>query len=159
MPAHKPTVSPCAPAAPSGAPSDRGQLLVFDDITYDRLASLPLAAQELPCSLCSVAFAGDDTPYYALGTAIVKPEEYEPSKGRLLLLAYRCGAVFCVCVCGGGRGGRDLVLLRRLRQLGCRIGPGAAPPSLAPPTPAPPRTSNTRPLLLPPKGQRQAGGC
>lgn len=77
------------PSAPSGAAADRGQLLVFDDATFDRVASYPLAAQELPCSLCSVVFAGDDTPYYALGTAVVKPEEYEPSKGRIVLLAYR----------------------------------------------------------------------
>ena len=82
--------SPLLPyAAPSGAAADRGQLLVFDDATFDRVAAFPLAAQELPCSLTSVVFAGDDTPYYALGTAVVKPEEYEPSKGRLLLLAYR----------------------------------------------------------------------
>ena len=66
-------------------------MLVFDDITFDRVASYQLAAQELACSLTSVVFAGDDTPYYAVGTAIVKPEEYEPQKGRLLLLAYRCG--------------------------------------------------------------------
>ncbi len=113
--------------APCGAPQDRGQLIVFDDATFDRLAAHPLAAQELACSLTSVKFAGgwgvgggclldemmtrdgagggvptsttsnrphippkgDDTSYYALGTAVVKPEEYEPTKGRLVLLAYR----------------------------------------------------------------------
>ncbi|KAI8467206.1 MAG: mono-functional DNA-alkylating methyl methanesulfonate N-term-domain-containing protein [Monoraphidium minutum] len=77
--------------SPSGGAADRGQLLVFDDATYDRLAAYPLAAQELACSLASVSFAGDDTAYYALGTAVVKPEEYEPSKGRIVLLAYRGG--------------------------------------------------------------------
>jgi DNA damage-binding protein 1 len=79
------------PPAPSGAPQDRGQLLVFDDATFDRLASFALGPCELACSLTSVCFGADDpTHYYALGTAYVKPEEYEPSKGRLLLLAYRC---------------------------------------------------------------------
>ena len=76
-------------------------MLVFDDITFDRIASYQLAAQELACSLTSVVFAGDDTPYYAVGTAIVKPEEYEPQKGRLLLLAYRWGED------GPGAGGRE----------------------------------------------------
>jgi len=83
--AHTTTRTP----APSGAPQDRGQLIVFDDVAFDRVAAYPLNAQELACSLTSVTFAGDDTPYYALGTAVVKPEEYEPSKGRLVLLAYR----------------------------------------------------------------------
>jgi hypothetical protein len=72
---------------------------VFDSDTFERLAALQLAPQELACSLASVAFAagdGDGAPahhFYALGTAIVRPEEYEPSKGRLLLLAYRYGVV------------------------------------------------------------------
>lgn len=82
---------PLITSAPTGAASDRGQLLVFDDTTFDLMASHALGAQELPCSLTSVTFSGDDTPYYALGTAFVKPEEYEPSKGRLLLFAYRWG--------------------------------------------------------------------
>lgn len=67
-------------------------MIVFDDVSFDRVASYPLGAQELACSLTSVTFAGDDTPYYALGTALVKPDEYEPSKGRLVLLAYRWAA-------------------------------------------------------------------
>ena len=64
---------------------------MFDDVTFDRVSSYKQGAHDLHSSLASVTFAGDDTPYYALGTAYVKPEEYEPSKGRILLLAYRCG--------------------------------------------------------------------
>jgi hypothetical protein len=81
-------------------------VIVFDDATFDRLATYGLGPQELACSLTSVLFAGDDTPYYALGTAIVKPEEYEPSKGRLVLLAYRwagLGQIRCL-----GPGAEDL---------------------------------------------------
>lgn len=32
---------------------------------------------------------GDKSQYYVVGTAIVKPEEYEPTKGRILVLQYR----------------------------------------------------------------------
>jgi DNA damage-binding protein 1 len=41
------------------------------------------------CSIASVAF-GDpsSSPCYVVGTAFYKPEEAEPSKGRIILLQY-----------------------------------------------------------------------
>jgi hypothetical protein len=97
-------------------------VLVFDDATFDRVAAHQLAAQELPCSLTSVVFSGDDTPYYAVGTAIVKPEEYEPQKGRLLLLAYRRGRG----AGGGGRGREGNAAPRGARR---QARPASAPPT------------------------------
>lgn len=55
------------------------------------LALSPLQPQELVNSIASVTFgdpAAGSGPYYVVGTAFVRPGEFEPTKGRLVVLQY-----------------------------------------------------------------------
>ncbi|MEW5313036.1 MAG: hypothetical protein WDW38_004630 [Sanguina aurantia] len=74
-----------------------GYLRILDDVTFDTVASFPLEPLEMPCSISSASFADDPSSYYVVGTAIVSPQEVEPSKGRILVLSYSAGQVTLVC--------------------------------------------------------------
>lgn len=58
---------------------------------YCPLAPSPPQPQELVNSIASVTFgdpAAGSGPYYVVGTAFVRPGEFEPTKGRLVVLQY-----------------------------------------------------------------------
>ena len=76
-----------APTAAAAATPPPDAVRLFDDSGFAPLDRLALDPAEVACSLTSLTFAGDPTPYYALGTAVTLPDEAEPSKGRILVLA------------------------------------------------------------------------
>ncbi|WIA28318.1 hypothetical protein OEZ86_010868 [Tetradesmus obliquus] len=114
------TISTPAGANPSDI--GRSYLRVFSDSSFDLLASHQLGAQEIPTAITSMAFgssssstaaaaaaadkpegaaavaggggsSSEETPaYYIVGTAVIKPNEVEPSKGHILLLHYAPGS-------------------------------------------------------------------
>ncbi len=55
-------------------------LHLLDDQTMEETDLFRLDPQESACSLCTVTFTDDPTPYFAVGTAYVNPEESEPSR-------------------------------------------------------------------------------
>ncbi|KAF6263102.1 mono-functional DNA-alkylating methyl methanesulfonate N-term-domain-containing protein, partial [Scenedesmus sp. NREL 46B-D3] len=96
----------------------RSHLRVFSDSSFDLLASYQLGSQEIPTAITSMAFGSgsaadkpdgaaaggaagasssgsgsEDSPaYYIVGTAVIRPNEVEPSKGHILLLSYTPGS-------------------------------------------------------------------
>uniref|UniRef100_A0A383VG15 DNA damage-binding protein 1 n=1 Tax=Tetradesmus obliquus TaxID=3088 RepID=A0A383VG15_TETOB len=113
------TISTPAGANPSDI--GRSYLRVFSDSSFDLLASYQLGPQEIPTAITSMAFgssssstaaaaaadkaegaaavaggggsSSEESPsYYIVGTAVIKPNEVEPSKGHILLLHYAPGS-------------------------------------------------------------------
>ena len=69
---------------------------VLDDTTFDVAASFALERGEMGYSITSLTFEGDPAPYFVVGTAVINPEEAEPSRGRLIVLQYGDGRLAAV---------------------------------------------------------------
>lgn len=70
-----------------GAAAAPDAVRLFDDATFETLDRVTLDDAEVACSIASLAFEGDETPYYVVGTAYSHPDEPEPTRGRLLVFA------------------------------------------------------------------------
>lgn len=57
---------------------------LIDDQTYETIDSFQLPPNERPCSIISTSFPSDSNKYFVVGTAILVPDEPEPSRGRIL---------------------------------------------------------------------------
>ena len=75
-----------AAAAPTSATPPPDAVRLFDDAGFSPLDRFALDPAEVACSLTSLTFAGDPTPYFAVGTAVTLPDEAEPTRGRILIL-------------------------------------------------------------------------
>lgn len=67
-------------------------LRLLDNQTFDTLHRFQLSQHEMVCSLMSCAFAEDPVEYFVVGTAYAIPEESEPNRGRILVLAVEEGS-------------------------------------------------------------------
>ncbi|KAL0819945.1 hypothetical protein ABMA28_007945 [Loxostege sticticalis] len=97
-----------AAAATSGAPPSQPKhapnaldlelhnLLLLDHHTFEVLHAHQLMPNEFAMSLVSCRLSDDPNHYYAVGTAIVNPEESEPKQGRLLLFHWTEGKLIQV---------------------------------------------------------------
>ncbi|XP_053613345.1 DNA damage-binding protein 1 [Plodia interpunctella] len=78
-----------APAAaklqPNQADVEIHNLLIVDQHTFEVLHAHQLQANEYALSLISCRLGDDQHHYYAVGTAVLQPEESEPKQGRILL--------------------------------------------------------------------------
>jgi DNA damage-binding protein 1 len=80
----------------------------LDDTCFEVLHSHELDPCEMGASACSLTFEGDDTPVIVIGTAYIKPAEYEPSAGRLLVFGME-----------GEGAGRKFTLIAERETAGC----------------------------------------
>lgn len=80
------TVAVCVEAVARGG--GRNAVRIIDCQAFDIRASFDLAPQEFTCSCVSASFQGDATEYYVIGTAFIRPQEKEPSEGRIIVLRY-----------------------------------------------------------------------
>ncbi|XP_064073907.1 DNA damage-binding protein 1 [Vanessa tameamea] len=71
--------------APPAVDVELHNLLVVDQHTFEVLHAHQLLSTEFAMSLVSCRLADDPNHYYAVGTAILNPEESEPKQGRILL--------------------------------------------------------------------------
>ncbi|KAB7501016.1 DNA damage-binding protein 1 [Armadillidium nasatum] len=63
-------------------------LLVISQNTFEVLHCHTFHPGEYALSICSTTLKDDPTVYYAVGTAIVNPEDSEPKQGRIVLFSY-----------------------------------------------------------------------
>lgn len=94
--------------ASGAAEDDVSHLRILDGQTYELLTSYQLDTYETGLSIISTTFTEDVATYFVVGTAYVRPEEHEPTKGRILVLQYEDsklqvlaekevkGAVYCM---------------------------------------------------------------
>ncbi|KAK3268004.1 DNA damage-binding protein 1, partial [Cymbomonas tetramitiformis] len=76
-----------------GQAEDEGMALrLLDNQTFDTLHRFQLGQHEMLCSLVSCTFAEDPVEYFVVGSAYALPEESEPSRGRILVLAVEEGS-------------------------------------------------------------------
>jgi DNA damage-binding protein 1 len=68
--------------AMSGVVEAADSLRLLDDQTFEVLDIFKLDVHEMACSAASVMLSDDGAEYFAVGTALVPPEELEPSKVR-----------------------------------------------------------------------------
>ncbi|EFN59838.1 hypothetical protein CHLNCDRAFT_29381 [Chlorella variabilis] len=85
----------CTQATISGEGGDSVRLV--DEQTFELLDRLQLQQHELACSLCSTQLGDDPATYYVVGTAFAPPNEPEPTKGRIFVLAAAGGKLCVVC--------------------------------------------------------------
>ncbi|KAG2483888.1 hypothetical protein HYH03_017282 [Edaphochlamys debaryana] len=85
---------------------ERSLLRLLDDSSLDPLASFALGPGEMPCSLAAWptppggagagaeggSGSGGPPAWFVVGTALIRPEEHEPSRGRILVLEHSAGA-------------------------------------------------------------------
>nr|CAD2144530.1 unnamed protein product [Meloidogyne enterolobii] len=88
-----PSTSSATAVAPPAviAPNSDTEIEVYsvcflDSNTFECLNVLELNKQEVGISICSAHLGDDPTPYFAIGTAIVVPDEQEPKQGRILIV-------------------------------------------------------------------------
>lgn len=62
---------------------------LISDQTFETLARHRMDPYEMCCSIASMSMADDPQVYYVVGTAYAKPDEEEPTQGRILLFAVR----------------------------------------------------------------------
>jgi len=62
---------------------EEAYLRLLDIQTFEVIYSYPLETSEMPCSIISCTFLYDSNAYYIIGTAIVLPDEGEPSCGHI----------------------------------------------------------------------------
>jgi DNA damage-binding protein 1 len=74
-------VPPPPPAAPN-TDIEMGvhSICFLDSNTFECLNVLELNKQEVGISICSALLGDDPMPYFAIGTAIVVPDELEPKQ-------------------------------------------------------------------------------
>ncbi|XP_028177041.1 DNA damage-binding protein 1 [Ostrinia nubilalis] len=82
--------------APSALDLELHNLLLLDHHTFEVLHAHQLMPNEFAMSLVSCKLSDDPNHYYAVGTAIVNPEESEPKQGRLLLFHWSEGKLLQV---------------------------------------------------------------
>ncbi|CAG9789143.1 unnamed protein product [Diatraea saccharalis] len=94
------STSGAPPQQPKHAPNtldlELHNLLLLDHHTFEVLHAHQLMANEFAMSLISCKLSEDPNHYYAVGTAIVNPEESEPKQGRLLLFHWTEGKLIQV---------------------------------------------------------------
>ncbi|XP_034833854.1 DNA damage-binding protein 1 [Maniola hyperantus] len=76
---------------PQAADMEVHNLLIIDQHTFEVLHAHQLQACEFAMALVSCRLAEDPNHYYAVGTAIINPEESEPKQGRILLFHWSEG--------------------------------------------------------------------
>ncbi|GBP22857.1 DNA damage-binding protein 1 [Eumeta japonica] len=86
-PAAKPAAAPAAPAYEQ----EMHNLLIIDHHTFEVLHAHQLPASEFAMSLVSCRLGDEPHHYYAVGTALLNPEEAEPKQGRILLFQWSEG--------------------------------------------------------------------
>ncbi|CAG4930678.1 unnamed protein product, partial [Parnassius apollo] len=77
--------------APTALDLEIHNLLVLDHHTFEVLHAHQLMTSEFAMSLVSCKLGDDPNHYYAVGTAILNPEESEPKQGRILLFHWSEG--------------------------------------------------------------------
>ncbi|XP_059050799.1 DNA damage-binding protein 1-like [Achroia grisella] len=77
--------------APHALDVELHNLLVIDQHTFEVLHAHQLMSYEFALSLVSCRLGDDPNHYYAVGTALINPEESEPKQGRLLLFHWSEG--------------------------------------------------------------------
>ncbi|XP_045776166.1 DNA damage-binding protein 1 [Maniola jurtina] len=77
--------------APPAADLEVHNLLIIDQHTFEVLHAHQLQPCEFAMALVSCRLAEDPNHYYAVGTAIINPEESEPKQGRILLFHWSEG--------------------------------------------------------------------
>ncbi|KAG7298167.1 DNA damage-binding protein 1 [Plutella xylostella] len=82
-----------APAAPE---TEVHNLLLLDHHTFEVMHAHQLQTSEFAMSLISCRLGDDPRHYYAVGTAILNPEEAEPKQGRILLFHWTEGRLIQV---------------------------------------------------------------
>lgn len=72
-----------------GEDVESGHVRLLDDQTLERCDSYSLQPQEAALSILTLAFAGEaaDATFVAVGTAFARPDEPEPTSGRLLIFS------------------------------------------------------------------------
>ncbi|XP_060805090.1 DNA damage-binding protein 1 [Amyelois transitella] len=76
---------PTGKHAPHHSDVEVHNLLIVDQHTFEVLHAHQLQANEYALSLISCRLGDDQQHYYAVGTALLQPEESEPKQGRILL--------------------------------------------------------------------------
>ncbi|CAK1553322.1 unnamed protein product [Leptosia nina] len=89
QPKHAPLAQP--KHAPAAVDLEIYNLLIIDHHTFEVLHAHQLMASEFVLSLVSCKLGDDPAHYYALGTAILNPEESEPKQGRIILFQWSEG--------------------------------------------------------------------
>ncbi|XP_045537764.1 DNA damage-binding protein 1 [Papilio machaon] len=77
--------------APAALDLETHNLLILDQHTFEVLHAHQLMTSEFAMSLVSCRLGDDPNHYYAVGTAILNPEESEPKQGRILLFHWSEG--------------------------------------------------------------------
>ncbi|CAH0728160.1 unnamed protein product, partial [Brenthis ino] len=98
------TAAPASSAAPPPAPKhapphadvEVHNLLIIDQHTFEVLHAHQLLNTEFAMSLVSCRLADDPNHYYAVGTALLNPEESEPKQGRILIFHWHEGKLTLV---------------------------------------------------------------
>ena len=72
-----------------GQDVESGHVRLLDDQTFERCDSYSLQPQETALSILTLAFDGEgaDATFVAVGTAFARPDEPEPTSGRLLIFS------------------------------------------------------------------------
>ena len=72
---------------PDGEEGETNFVRLLDDQTFERSHSFELQPQETACSVLPIAFDGEPSTaaFVVVGTAFARPEEQEPSAGRILV--------------------------------------------------------------------------
>ncbi|CAF4797486.1 unnamed protein product [Pieris macdunnoughi] len=88
-PKHAPLTQP--KHMPTAVDVEIYNLLILDHHTFEVLHAHQLMASEFALSLLSCKLGDDPTHYYAVGTAMLNPEESEPKQGRIILFQWSDG--------------------------------------------------------------------
>ncbi|XP_022126160.1 DNA damage-binding protein 1 [Pieris rapae] len=88
-PKHAPLTQP--KHMPTAVDLEIYNLLILDHHTFEVLHAHQLMASEFALSLLSCKLGDDPTHYYAVGTAMLNPEESEPKQGRIILFQWSDG--------------------------------------------------------------------
>ena len=65
---------------PAGIQDPTESIRLLDDQTFETLDTFKLKQHEMPISISSMVLSDDNVEYFAVGIALVLPEEMEPSK-------------------------------------------------------------------------------
>ncbi|XP_013147692.1 PREDICTED: DNA damage-binding protein 1 [Papilio polytes] len=87
--------------APAALDLETHNLLILDQHTFEVLHAHQLMTSEFAMSLVSCRLGDDPNHYYAVGTAILNPEESEPKQGRILLFHWSEGRLVQIDDGGG----------------------------------------------------------
>ncbi len=75
----------------SGTQDPKDSVRLMDDQTFETLDVHMLNQYEMAISSSSMKLSDDTAEYFAVGTAILLPDELEPTKGRILLFQVHNG--------------------------------------------------------------------